>query len=369
MDILFLSVSAGGGHLKAAEAIKECVEAKYPHSNNIIVDTLRYVNPIVDKLIVGSYLNTVKTTPNIYGLLYDLSESGDNMNDFSKTVNKLLSYRIKILIEKLNPSIIVCTHPSPLQMLSNLKRKGKVRTPTIAILTDYVTHPFWIHDHIEAYVVAHKYMKYQMIKRGVSANIIFDYGIPVSKRFIEHLDRENILKEMSLDNKQTILIMGGSLGFGEIRESFMSLLNCKKDLQLIVVTGKNLKLKKLLEKKSQYGNKKVKILSYTNKVAELMEISDFIITKPGGITIAESLIKELPMFLSSPIPGQEERNAQFLINNGVACRILANDSMDSILYQVMDNPLRVKHMKEMAGYLAKPDSCENIVNLLENLAI
>ncbi|MCX7746071.1 MAG: UDP-N-acetylglucosamine--LPS N-acetylglucosamine transferase [Clostridia bacterium] len=367
MDVLFLSVSAGGGHVKAAEAIKEVVDKRYPNSRTLIVDTFKYINPIVDKLIIGSYLNSLKTTPQIYGMLYNMSETGDNLNDFSKTVNKLLSYRIKTLINEFKPSIIVCTHFFPLQMISNLKRKNKVDIPTVAILTDFVTHPFWFHDYTDAYVVAHEYMKLQMVKRGIPEKIIHPIGIPVASGFLQKKDRKEILKELRLDEKLTFLIMGGSLGFGEIKDTFSSLINCKKDLQVIAITGKNVKLKRYLEKSCINTNKKVRILSYTNRVADLMEISDFIITKPGGMTITESLVKELPIFIISPLPGQEERNAHFLINIGAAARILENEDMENILSQVVDNPLRVRHMKEITKFLAKPNSSSDTVDLLEKL--
>lgn len=369
MDTLILSVSAGGGHMKAAEAIKECIESKYPQSRTLIVDTLRYVNPIVDKFIVGGlYLNTVKNAPVLWGLLYELAESGDNMTDFSKAVNKLLSVKIKNLISDFRPSVIVCTHPFPLQMLSNLKKKGKVDVPTAAILTDYASHPFWLYEHIDAYVVAHDYMKYEVEKRNIPEEIIHPFGIPVSKSFLKKSDSAAILRELNLEeDKLTVLMMGGSLGFGEVRDTFQSLLNSKKDIQIIAITGKNLKLKRQLEKYSQHSKKKVIIMSYTNRVADLMDISDLIITKPGGMTIAESLVKELPIIIISPIPGQEERNAHFLTNVGAAARILDTDDVDAVLNQILDNPLRIKHMKEMCRFLAKPNSSQDTVSLLEKL--
>jgi processive 1,2-diacylglycerol beta-glucosyltransferase len=368
MDTLILSVSAGGGHMKAAEAIKECIESRFPESRTLIVDTLKYVNPIVDKFIVGGlYLNTVKNAPVLWGLLYELAESGDNMTDFSKAVNKLLSVKIKNLINDFKPSVIVCTHPFPLQMLSNLKKKGKVTIPTVAILTDYASHPFWLYEHIDAYVVAHNYMKYEVEKRNIPENIVYPFGIPVLKSFLKKRDRASILKELNLDDKLTVLMMGGSLGFGEVRDTFQSLLNSKKDLQIIAITGQNMKLKRQLEKYSDTSKKKVIILSYTNRVSDLMDISDLIITKPGGMTITESLVKELPIIIISPIPGQEERNAHFLSNVGAAARILDTDDVDTVLNQILDNPLRIKHMKEMCRFLAKPNSSEDTVGLLERL--
>ena len=368
MDILFLSVSIGEGHMKAAEAVKEIIDRKFPGSRTLIVDTFKYVNPIVDKLIIGSYLNAVKNTPRIYGMLYDMAESNGNISGFSRTVNKLLSFRIKNLINEFNPSIIVCTHPFPLQMLSDLKRDNRINVPIVSILTDFAAHSFWLHDNVDAYIVAHESMKRELVARGIPDEVVYTYGIPVSGSFLAKNDKATILNDFGLDRKLTVLIMGGSLGFGEIRDTFLSLANCKKDLQVIVITGKNHELKKRLEEYSQHIEKKAKILSYTNRVADFMDISDFIITKPGGMTVAEALVKRLPIFIISPIPGHEEKNAHFLINSGAAVRISCVDEIDSILFQVLENPLRMGHMKEMAGYLARPNAGEDVVRLLERLS-
>lgn len=369
MDILFLSVSAGGGHLKAAEAIMESVEERYPGSRTLLVDTLKYINPIVDRLIVGSYLNAVKTTPKVYGKLYELSEYGENMNDFSKGVNRLLSHRIKTLIEQFKPSVIVCTHPFSLQIMSSLKRKNTVDLPVLAILTDFVTHSFWIHENIDAYVVAHECMKLEMINRGIPESSVYPLGIPVSSDFLQKHDRSEVLEQLGLDNRLTFLVMGGSLGFGEVKSTFQSLMKCRKDFQIITVCGRNSKLKRQLEKYSQSSPKRVKVLGFTNRIPELMDASNFIFTKPGGLTVAEALSKELPMFIMSPIPGQEEGNSFFLTNNGAAARIHGNKDMDSILCQILDNPLRIRHMKEMASYLSKPNAAEDIVNLIGKLEL
>jgi len=369
MDVLLLSVSTGGGHLKAAEAISEYINCKFPDSRTLVVDTLKYISPVIDRLIVGSYLNTVKNTPQIYKKLYKLSEYDESISDISKAVSKILSYRLYDSIVEFNPSVIVCTHTLSLQMVSNLKQKNKLGIPVIAVITDFSNHSFWKLWNTDAFVVAHDYMKDNMMLAGISKEKIYTYGIPTSKNFLHKRDRQAALEELGLDNGLTALLMGGSLGFGQIGTAFRSLLNSKKVKQIIAVTGFNQKLKRQLEYYAQNTDKKVKIYGYTNHIADLMDASDLIITKPGGMTIAEALMKELPIFIISPIPGQEEENAHFLINSGVAAKILPGDNIDSILCQTLDNSLRVRHMKEMARCLSKPDSTKNIAALLENLSL
>ena len=367
MNILYLSISAGGGHIKVCESINEEVLKRYPSSTSAIIDAFKYINPVLDKLVVGSYLNTVKKTPKIYGKLYKMSEDGGNIHDFGKTVNKLLSYKIMKLIRRSKASAVVCSHPFPIQMILNIRKKKRINIPVVAVMTDYSIHQLWLHKDIDAYVVAHDFIKYELMLRGIPEQKIHPLGIPVAKEFTLAKNRTDVCKSLNIKNTFTILIMGGSLGFGKINEIFKSLLNQKRNLQIIVVAGKNQKLKSQLEEAIYPKSKKVEILGYTKRVADLMTASDIIITKPGGITIAEAIVKNLPIIITSPIPGQEERNAHFLMNTGVAARISEDETINSIIHQVVDNPLRISHMKEIARFLAKPYACPEIVDLLEKL--
>lgn len=368
MDILFLTASAGGGHLKAAEAIMEKTLKRFPKTRTRIVDALDYTHPLLGKLVIGGYLNTVRNVPVLYGKLYELAERRDSINSFSKYINRLFSYRIERLIREFQPAAVVCTHIFPFQMATELKRKGKITVPVVGVITDFGTHSLWARCRADAYIVAHEYMRQEMIKQGIEGSLVHSVGIPVSDAFRQKKDRGMVLKKLGLRNKPTFLMMGGSLGYGEIYHTFLSLMDCNKDIQVIVLTGRNRRLKKKLEKLPLKMDKRVRIYGYTDKVAELMDASDFIITKPGGLTLAEALAKELPILLISPLPGQEERNAHFLLNNGAAASLLHKEEVESFFCQVMDNPLRVRHMKEMAKYLAKPESGEDIVKLIETLS-
>lgn len=367
MQVLILTVSAGAGHMKASESLKECLE-KNIKNNVMIVDTLKYINPLVDKIVVGSYIQAIKTTPAIYGKLYKFAESEDGLIDISKTLNNILAMRLTKLVYDFNADIVVCTHPFPQQMISNLARKGKVKVPIVSVLTDYAPHTFWIHSNIDAYVIPHEDLQYELIKRGVNKELIHPLGIPVSLDFKKEVDEDEIRREFGLEDKLTFLLMGGSLGMGEIKNIFEILCKCPIDVQVICVTGKNKKLREALTKiATDCPQKKSVILSYTDKIPELMSISNLIITKPGGLTVSESMIKGLPIAMISPIPGQEERNAEYLVNSGMAIWLRNKDHYEEDLLQVLNNPLRLRHMSEIARLKAKPKSCEDIASLLENI--
>lgn len=367
MNVLYLSISMGAGHLKAAEALKEYVDQRYPNSRSLVIDTFKYINPIIHKIIVDGYLSIIRSVPCAYGALYRMSERVDNINKLSNALSKVFSYKLVKLIKDFNPSIIVCTHPFPLQIVSCLKRERKIDIPSIGILTDYVNHPFWFLDNIESYIVAHDKIKRDMVNCGLPENRIYSYGIPVSKTFLKKSPKDKLIEKYGLKDKFTILIMGGSLGFGDIKKVFLALLESKRDLQLIVVTGKNKKLKNHLQNYIDQYNKKVLLIGYTNEVYNLMDIADLIITKPGGMTISEALVKELPIFVMSPIPGQEERNSHFLITNGAAEKIYTEKDIQKIIHTVLNNPHKLKSMKEKSKKLSLPNSGYEIVNLMEAL--
>ena len=137
-------------------------------------------------------------------------------------------------------------------------------------------------------------------------------------------------------------------------------------MQVIAISGKNPKMNEKLEKlvKNTNSEERIKVLEYTNKVPELMSISSFIITKPGGLTSSESLTAHLPMIIINPIPGQEEENAQFLVEKGVAIWIKKNDNIARALKNLYRNPQKLLLMKENAISLAKPDSTQTICQTL-----
>ena len=150
MKVLILSISAGGGHGNAAEAIKSYIALKAPKSEVKIIDTIKYINPIIDKVVIGSYLKSLKVTPSLFGKLYDYSENDYGIATLSNKINEAMTYKLLPLIEDFSPEIIFCTHPFPIEMMSILKGKNKTDIPVIAILTDYASHSFWLHPHIDA---------------------------------------------------------------------------------------------------------------------------------------------------------------------------------------------------------------------------
>jgi processive 1,2-diacylglycerol beta-glucosyltransferase len=365
MRTLILSVAAGGGHANAAEAVKSCIHMNSPHSEVRIIDTLKYINPMIDKVVIGGYLRTLKITPSLFGKLYYYAESDYGISSVSSKINEIMASKLLPLIEDFKPQIMVCTHPFPTEMLSIMKTKYNVAIPTVSILTDYAPHSFWLHPCIDAYIVSNSDMIDEMSERGIPREIIHAFGIPVKPSFNTKYDRAETLQELGLQtDKTTILIMGGSLGMGKIGRVYEELMKIKEDIQVIVITGKNKKLYAELLALSSNSPKDTKVISYTDKVTKYMQSADLLLTKPGGLTITEALICGLPLGIFSPIPGQEEKNSQFLLKHDLAVDLGSGKNCSEILEELLSSPLKLQSMKENCTKYSKPNSTEDIYTLL-----
>lgn len=369
MKILFLTAATGGGHIKAAQALMQQMERQIPDCQTMLVDSLKFISPLVDRLVTGTYLRTIRTLPGIYGRFYDLSEKDELITDLVKSFNRLLSHKLYNLLESYKPDAVVCVHTMPLQMLSCLKEKGMLSIPVIGIVTDYTHHSFWKLDGVDAFVVAHEHIKRNMAAMGIREERVYTCGIPVTESFLYKIDRRLILEGLGLALKPTILLMGGSLGFGGLESAFSSLLKLPRDIQIVAVTGYNHKLQARLQNLAQNARGEIRILGYSDKINELMDACDLLVTKPGGITVSEALVKKLPLLITSPIPGQEERNARFLVDSGAAIRPEPYKNMEIVLEKIISRPGVLKKMSDAAGKLATPHASEDITGLVEELVL
>lgn len=369
MKVLILSVSAGGGHGHAAEAIKDYITLKDSMSEVRIVDTLKYINPIINKVVIGSYLKTIKVTPALYGKLYTHSEGEYTIaSTISSKLIEIMTHKLLPLLEDFSPDILICTHPFSTEMVSIMKSKYKISIPSISIITDYYSHGSWLHNNIDAYVVSNSDMIEDMVCKGIPRNIIYNFGIPVKPDFIERYDRTNTLKELDLsESKITILVMGGSLGMGKITNIYQELNKVNENIQIIVITGRNNKLYSELVKLKESSTKETRIIGFTNQVNKYMQACDLLLTKPGGLTITEALICQIPLGLFSPIPGQEEKNAQFLLKHNLAINLSNVDKCGEIIETMLSSSEKLKEMRENCTKFSKPSSVCDIYKLINML--
>lgn len=369
--ILIFYASYGGGHLNAAKSIKDCIDNNYKNCETELIDCMKYVNKPIEIVTTAAYREMAKKMPWAWGKIYADSQKGPLAHISSKS-NQLLAIKLLKLLREKQPDLIISTHPFGSQMCAYLKRKGKITAQIATIMTDFSPHDQWLvgNETTDYFFVANDKMKNYLVAKNIPDNKVFVTGIPISSRFLQNYNREEILKEFDLkDNKKNILFFGGGeFGLGKARtvEIFNNLVKNFDNIQVIAIAGKNEKMKSEFEKIVKENNKQesVKVLAFTNKVPELMSISDLVISKPGGLTTSESLASNLPMIIINPIPGQEEENAEFLESKGTGIWLRKDDSSREVLKSVLDNTSKLIEMKKNTELLAKKHSTENICKIL-----
>lgn len=369
MKVLVVSVTCGQGHNSTAKALIKMLEQK-GHDCELL-DAFEHINRILAKAIDDGYQLSTKYIPKPYAKIYRRVERRNKKPDeltSVKLVNTLLASKLRNYIEEYNPDVIVTTHCFAAAMVSILKNKGIVNSINIGIVTDFTVHPFWEESlDFDYIVVANQLLEQQLLAKGFNKKQILPIGIPIDPKFgNNNINKAEILESIGLDSeKLTILIMSGSMGFGNIRNVVAKLDKINADFQAIVVCGNNAEAKEKID--SMRKSKKIVTYGYVNNVEELMTAADCIVTKPGGLTTSEALAMKLPMILINPIPGQEDRNLEFLVNNGAAMAISDTYPIDEALFHIFKNPGRIEQMEKSIEFLSKPTATETLADFISKL--
>jgi processive 1,2-diacylglycerol beta-glucosyltransferase len=360
--ILILTTSTGEGHNQAAKSISSTFEKS--GYEVITHDFLKNNSKLLTKLFIKGYEISASFFPKTYGFAYKLTDTSFT-NKLLSLVFSFTKIKMNTLIKKTKPSIILVTHPFAVNIMGSLKRKG-INIPVIVIVTDFKAHATYIDKNIDAYITASENTKLDLSNRGIDSNRIFSYGIPIKDEFFENkLD----IKDSKNDDYFNILLMSGSMGLKNISYVLRELMNSSNKLRITVVCGKNEKLKESLLKEytNTTKNKKLHIIGFSRDIDSLMEYSDLIISKPGGLTVSEAISKKLPLLIPFAIPGQETQNVEFLTSNGYALYIDNLLEINLIIDNLISNPKELEKMRVNLANLSSLYSKENIVDLANKL--
>lgn len=371
MKILIFYASYGGGHLSAARSIQDYFNDNYSEHTTKLVDCMKYVNKPFEKMSTAAYRGMAKKAPWVWGKIYDKSQKGA-LAHISSRSNTIMAIKLLKLLRAEQPDLIISTHPFSSQMCNYLKRKGKIESKIATVMTDFAPHDQWLvgKEYTDFFFVANSKMKEYLINQNINESKIFVTGIPISNRFLQQFDKIDIFNSFGLNPlKQTILFFaGGEFGLGKSQtlDVFKCLVNNFKDIQLIAIAGKNEKMQKSFAEYVKEHSKEntIKVLAFTDKVPELMHISNLVITKPGGLTITESLASNLPIIVINPIPGQEEENAEYLEEKGIAVWIRKHDDPKTILTELLNDEEKLKEMQKNTSLLANKYSTRDICEIL-----
>lgn len=358
MKIFIIYASAGQGHKRAAEAIFNSLKKNTRHDISII-DSLDYTNFLFKFFYKEGYAFLVTYFPSIWGFIYRLTDNPTSK--FVKLLSKFFHKNFNALglcnfLNKENPDLIISTH-----FFANEIICRPLQAKLICVITDFLVHSCWVSESVDIYVAACEETKQELLKFGVPEDKIKVLGIPVDEKFSQPLERESLCKKFNLDtSKFTVLVATGAFGFKSI-ERIVELL--KEDAQLLIVCGDN---KKLCQKLSSIKNNlNLRVFGFVENMHELMSVSDVLITKPGGLTISEALVKNLPMIFISAIAGQEENNAEFFEEQGLAINVKNINQIRETVIKLKTGRDYLQGFKNRLSNFAKVNTVKEIINLIE----
>lgn len=313
--VLLLSEGFGSGHTQAAYALAVGLKQLDSDIQTRVIELGKFLNPVIGPLIVSAYRKTVSKQPKLVGIMYR-TQYKKSLNRFTQlALHRVFYTQTSQVIEQLKPDLIVCTHPVPNAVVARLKRLG-LNVPLYTVITDYDAHGTWSSPEVNQYLVSTPSVKDKLIALGIAESRIEVTGIPVHPDFWHSYDRAELRAHFGLQEMPTVLIMGGGWGLlgGDELADYMT--SWRDKVQLIFCVGSNEKAREKLLADPRFNHPHVKVLGFTKEVSKLMDVSDLLITKPGGMTCTEGLSKGIPMLFYAPIPGQEEENCEYFIRHG-----------------------------------------------------
>jgi processive 1,2-diacylglycerol beta-glucosyltransferase len=363
---MIMSVGAGMGHIKAAEALEKAFSADSRVTEVVNNDALQYTNKLFRDFYSKFYASLVKSAPNFLGWWYKTSDEPWRTDRMRHMLDRLNTQPLIRSIRAFDPHIIVCTHFMPAGLISHLISAQQLRAHLSIVVTDFDFHAMWLSRSFHRYFVAIEETKAHLEMLGLPSHRITVSGIPIDPVFNEPVDRAAVCAELQLDPARPLLLLSaGALGFGPTEFVRDQLTRLRNPAQIIVVCGHNRELRVRAERKiDQSRRDDVRIMGFSGEMHRLMKAADLFIGKPGGLTTAEAMACGLPMCVVNPIPGQEERNCDHLLEEGIAVKCNDLTTLPFKLDRLLADPPRLVLMREKALGFARPRAAETVVQTL-----
>ncbi len=363
--ILIMSASAGTGHVRAADALMK-VFREHPQVSEVLhSDALHFTNKLFRDFYSKLYARLVQTAPDFLGWWYKQSDEPWRTDGMRLMLDRLNTGPLVRFIRRFDPHITVCTHFMPAGIISDLIAKGLLDTHLSIVVTDLDFHAMWLSRMFHRYFVAIDETKAHLEALGLPSERITVSGIPIDPEFSAPIDRVATRSEYGLHpTRPTLLLSAGALGVGPAEFVVERLKQLRTRTQTVVICGHNAETRERVERAVADRPDNFRVLGYTNRMPDLMKISDLFIGKPGGLTTAEALTCGLPLVIISPIPGQEERNSDHLLEDGVAIKCNEMTTVPFKLDGLLDDPLRLEGMRRRAYALSRPDAARTVVETL-----
>ena len=358
--VLLLSARSGAGHVRAAEALEKAFLAR-GDSTVEHIDALDYVSKLFERTYDKAYLAMVRRAPEWMGVLYERTDQPWRHLRPRLALDRLNTRPLIRLLKRVQPDLCVATHFLPAEMIAWLIAKKKLRARNAIVVTDYDVHATWLCGTVDRYYLALEEAAEYLAHIGVRREKLRVTGIPIDPLFAVPLPRARAREQLGLDQEATaILISAGGYGIGPVEQLVKNLLELERAWQVVAIAGKAEKTRKRLEELARAarrlpsGAPRLSAVGFTAEMDKYMAAADLMVGKAGGLTTSECLARALPMALIEPIPGQEERNADHLLEAGAAIRCNNLPAAAWKIATLLDDPARLDGMREAAGKLGKP---------------
>lgn len=364
--VLLLSASSGAGHVRAAQALEKAFlatgECQVEH-----IDVIRYVSRLFQRIYDKAYISMVRRAPELMGVLYDRTDQPWQHLRRRVAMDRLNTQPMIRMLKRVQPDLCVATHFLPAEIIAWLIAKHKLNARNAIVVTDYDVHAMWLCRTVDRYYVALEEAAEYLARIGVSREIIRVTGIPIDPLFAVRPDKITVRSHLGLDpSAPIILISAGGYGIGPVEQLVRDLLALQKPWQIVAIAGKAEKVQKRLAEIARGagslpgGAPRLCPVGFTTEMDQFMAAADLLIGKAGGLTTSEALARALPMALIEPIPGQEERNADHLLEAGAAIRCNNLPAAAWKIAGLLNDPARLEHMRQAAGRMGRPGAAAAI---------
>ena len=349
----------------AAKAIAGAFVLNYPEFEVKTANVLDFAFEIFRQGLPRAFVYVTSKIPFLYKWIYRCFNHQNRYNFLNHVSDAFVkkSHFVKF-INEFDPDFILSTNPLPMQLVSLTKHKKIIDILSANVCTDFGFHSLWYNRDVNYYFVANEDIKKALTKHGVSQDKIIVTGIPTGSKFNKETDRLEVLDNLNFNtNVPTLLIVGGKIKYSvvlkiikEVRERVLT--------QFIIVAGRDKKLQKALEKSNIKKYPDVRTFDFVDNLEDYMAISDLILTKAGGLTVAECIQKNLPMVISDFLPGQEEDNVKYVVSRGVGLEAKNTNKAINIISDLLSSPGKIAKMKENCKKIAKPNSAKDLVDFV-----
>ncbi len=357
--VLILSAGVGSGHNSAAAAVQQACLARADVDGVRVLDVLQVSSGLYRDLLGKGYFALVDSAPWLVEWGYDVSDQPFRRRGPLDPWTQANAFPAISEIKRFGPTAIVCTHFLPAQLVASLLLRGVIDAKTAIVTTDYDFQGLWLTSAFHAFFVAREEGRVQLASLGLPPDRVFATGIPISTS--TEMATETTNSTAPRDAPPKLLISAGASGGDYAVAVVRQTLLMRSPFTATVVCGRSDELRQRIERLVASAGDRYRVLGYTREMPQLLQDADLFIGKPGGLSASECMAAGLPMVLVNPIPGQEVRNGDYLMEQGAAIRCNTPSTVGWKIDQMLAEPGRLQRMQEAARRIGRPHSAADVL--------